>query len=166
MGNELNDPRKEAFRDTLDKMVKVAQKYTAKNFRFDLADIRLESGLSPEEEALGLKPPVGDEASESKRKNPNIQKWIKDNKEWMDKLNESMSPYFVEVTPVLTDRGEASHGNYLLYDRIRKIRKVLIVQGKVPSRFIHGSRSKDKLRLMEIVDFWNWPMEVRIYEAG
>ena len=77
-----------------------------------------------------------------------------------------MSPYFVEVTPVLTDRGEASHGNYLLYDRIRKIRKVLIVQGKVPSRFIHGSRSKDKLRLMEIVDFWNWPMEVRIYEAG
>lgn len=166
-GNELNDPKLKAWRDTLKLMEKSAGNFDSTRFRFQLTDLRLANGLSPER--YWLKPPTEREelkTAEAEKVRPaSLQSWPKKNKEWVEKLTAGLGEHYLEVTPILTNKGEGTHGEYLLFDRINKVEKFFRTQAKVPSRRINPTGMDGKLVHFEEVDFWKWPMELRIYES-
>ncbi len=166
-GNELNSPKLNAWRDTLKLMEKSVGNFDSTRFRFHLTDLQLSNGLSPE--TYWLQPPAEREqlkGAEAKVSPPTgLQGWPKKNKDWMDKLTAGLGEHYLEITPILTNKGEGTHGEYLLFDRIKKVEHFFKTQAKVPARRINPTGLNGKLVHFEEVDFWKWPMELRIYES-
>lgn len=169
-GNELNDHRQKAWRDTLKSMQSIAGNFdpdSSARFRFQLTDLRLANGLTAEKYWLQT-PEEQSRLNAEETKRPRIQSlqnWPKKNPEWMEKLNAGLGTHFLEVTPILTNKGELTHGEYLVFDRIQKVERFFIRQAKVPSRRVNPTGVQGDLVHFEEVDFWKWPMELRIYAA-
>jgi hypothetical protein len=89
--------------------------------------------------------------------------WASKNKDWVKKLQNPVGPDYLMVTPILTDKYEATHGTYLLFDRIDKFTGFFTGQLHIPSEKIISSPT-GKMVLNEVLDFWKWPMELRIYK--
>lgn len=166
-GNELNDPKQKAWRDTLKMMEKAVGNFDSTRFRFQLIDMRLANGLRPDQ--YWLKPPAEraelKTAKAEKTRPAGLQGWPKKNKDWIEKLTVGLGEHYLEITPILTNKGELTHGKYLLFDRINKVQRFFTIQAKVPSRRINPSGMDGKLVHFEEVDFWKWPTELRIYES-
>lgn len=167
-GNELNDPRRAKFRKKLDAMEAISKDYTPENFRFTITDIVLENGLSPDkfqlQEAAEME--ASKTASAEKQKVLGLLKWVGKNEKLIQKARKAFSPFYIEVTPILTDKGEATHGRELLKDRIGKVESFFIRQKRVPSGAI-ASRTHPRAEVLidEIIDFWGWPMAIRIWKG-
>gem|GEM_PF-5345848 len=166
-GNELNDHRQKAWRDTLKTMQSIAGNFDSTRFRFQLTELRLVNGLTAEK--YWLQTPEEQEklrnASPERKRIQGLQGWPKKNPEWMEKLTAGLGTHFLEITPILTNKGELTHGEYLVFDRIQKVERFFIRQAKVPSRRVNPTGVKGDLVHFEEVDFWKWPMELRIYAA-
>ena len=166
-GNELSDPNNKAWRDTLKLMEKATGNFDSTRFRFQLVDVQLANGLRPVQ--YWLKPPAEreslKEAKAETSRPKSLQDWPKRNKDWMEKLTAGLGGHYLEITPILTNKGELTHGEYLLFDRINKVEKFFIRQAKVPSRRVNPTGIGGKLVHFEEVDFWKWPTELRIYAS-
>ncbi len=166
-GNELSDPKNKAWRDTLRSMEKTAGNFDSTRFRFKLVDLRFANGLTPEK--YWLRPPAEratlKEEKAEKTRPTSLQKWPKKNKEWMEKLTAGLGGHYLETTPILTNKGELTHGEYLVFDRINKVNKFFATQAKIPTRRINPTGINGKLVHFEEVDFWKWPTELRIYAS-
>lgn len=166
-GNELNNERQKAWRDTLKMMEKAAGSENPERFRFRQMDVQLSNGLSPQKywlkSAEERKAVAMEEAEEERPKG--LLVWAKKNPEWISKLSAGLGEHYLEVTPILTNKGELTHGEYLMFDRIIKVRNFFVKQQKVPGRRINPGGVQGELVHFEEVDFWKWPMELRIYAA-
>lgn len=160
-GNELSDKKLSEFRDQLDQWVQIAKTKDPERFRFVRLDLELEGGLSPAEYALGVTKGA-DQGGEKKLK---LYDWADANKEWMDKLKQPLGGASVVVTPVLTTKWEISHGKWLIFDRIAKVEKYFVANQKVPAQNFNPANPEGRLVKHEIIDFWNWPMEIRLYQG-
>ncbi|MEM7039956.1 MAG: hypothetical protein AAF570_23485 [Bacteroidota bacterium] len=162
-GNELNDPDNDAFRDSLKWMQAVAASDTSTNFRFKLRDVILENGqtiadywLTAEAERDAMKP--------DDKKPLALLKWAEANKDILKAVKKPLSGYFLEVTPVLTDHVEDSHGKWLLFDRRTKVVKFFTTQKKIAGSKINPRPKFARLIKEVFIDFCNWPLELRIYK--
>jgi hypothetical protein len=166
-GNELNDPRNQAKRDTLERIEEVMKRKDLSAFKFRLMDMRLANGLRPSQYWLmplldRQKLPEVQIAPPSKW--TGLMDWAKKNETLIEQLKPSNSPYSIMLSPVLTDKVEASHGPYLILDRVEKVRAFLTGQKGVSNANVNEATAGKRLVSEELIDFWNWPMELRVYE--
>ncbi|HHG85247.1 MAG TPA: hypothetical protein ENJ82_10925 [Bacteroidetes bacterium] len=162
-GNEMNQAKNERLRRKVDEMKDLAKKFDAKNYRLEVDDVLLENGMSGVE-FWRMHPdsrPKG--AAEPEAKEVALLKWAKRNGDWIKKLRNPVSAWYLETLPVLTSKFEATHGRYLLIDRINKFDGFFIRQMHISSTKINEG-AKGKLVLNQRIDFWKWPMEIRIYQ--
>lgn len=166
-GNELNNDKQKAWRDTLRMMEKSAGTENPDRFRFRLLDLQLSNGLTPQQFWLKSSEQRAEVAqTEEQEERPmGLLNWAKRNTEWMEKLTAGLGEHYLEVTPILTNKGELTHGEYLMFDRIIKVQNFFVRQQKVPRRRINPSGMNGELVHFEEVDFWKWPMELRIFAA-
>lgn len=166
-GNELNNPRLNAWRDTLELMIKSAGHHNPDQFRFRLLDLELANGMNVDQYWLQTAEARAASAKESAAQSSPLPllKWAGKNEDWINKLKAGLGEHYLEITPILTNKGELTHGQYLVFDRISKVRSFFVKQQKVPGRRINPGRNNGLLVLNEEVDFWKWPMELRIFEA-
>lgn len=166
-GNELNDPRLRAWRDTLKLMEQSAGSMQPERFRFRQLDLQLDNGMSVDR--YWLQTAADRKASATAAAQPekvlSLRDWADDHSDWLDKLRAGLGEHYLEITPILTNKGELTHGDYLVFDRIRKVKDFFVKQKKVPGRRINPDVSSGELVHFSEVDFWKWPMELRIYEA-
>lgn len=166
-GNELNDPKLQAARDTLELVEQIAKRKDLSAFKLCLHDFQLANGLSPA--AYWLMP------VEERSKHPDLPavkpsdrmpllKWAEKNKATLEKLVVHDSPYNLMLSPVITERVEASHGKNLILDRVGKVHAYFTTNQHIPASNINDGTVGRKVVLEEIIDFWNWPMEIRVYE--
>jgi hypothetical protein len=167
-GNELNDPKLQALRDTLEVIEEIYKHKDLKAFRIQVLDLELANGINPaaywlmpvaEREQLQDKPAV-----KTSDRTP-LLKWADQNEAWIEKLKGYNSPYSLLLSPVLTERVEVSHGKNLILDRVGKVFAFFNGQKQIPRGNIHDATKGRKLEVSEIIDFWDWPIEVRIYNA-
>ena len=168
MGNEMNDPRKAAFRDTLVMMEKLAKLKNLSLFEFRLSDAVLGNGLSLEQ--YYMRSPKDQQAlpqQEKPKKVMQVVDWAKKNEQWINWLRRTDAKYKLSVMPVLTEKSEYGHGPFLIFDRCAKVKAFFNVQKIIPGShlkiMIPRMRGR-RLVLNERVEFWNWPMEIRIFE--
>ncbi len=166
-GNELNDPRQQAARDTLEMLEDIAKGKDLNGFKLRVHDLQLACGLRPaqfwlmpKEERLKLQ----DLPAVPENKRPQLLKWVEQNEPLIERLKDHSSALSLAVIPVITERVEASHGKNLLLDRIGKVRDYFIIQKLIPGSNINTAVQGKVLLKEEILDYWNWPMEIRIYE--
>lgn len=165
-GNELNDPRNQAARDTLEAIEKIAKRKDLKAFGFKVLDVRLGNGLTPgqywlhnkEERAELDKNPL----VEAPKKMP-LLKWVDVQEPLITQLESHSSEYSLMISPVITERVEAGNGPRLIQDRTQKVFDFFNGQKRIPRSNINKGTAGKKLVLAEYIDYWNWPMEVRIY---
>lgn len=166
-GNELNDPRLQALRDTLEIIEDIAKRKDLTAFKLCLHDFQLANGLSPA--AYWLMP------VEERSQHPDLPavkpgdrmpllKWADKNEATLLKMREHNSAYNLMLSPVITERVEASHGKNLILDRVGKVQTYFTSTQQIPSSNINDGTAGRKLVMEEIIDFWNWPMEIRVYE--
>lgn len=163
-GNEMNQPKNEALRRKVDDMLNLAKAKDSSRFKLEISDLLLEGGITARE--YFRLPPKKRTASQAAAKWPPARpllSWASKNKDWIEKLKNPVGPHFLMVTPILTDKFESTHGTYLLFDRIDKFTGFFVGQQHIPSAKIIGAPT-GKLVLNEVLDFWKWPMELRIYE--
>lgn len=166
-GNELSDKKLSDFRDQLDEWVRIVNMQKTDKFRFVKLDLVLANGLSQDEYWLAdakerAKLTVAQQAA---TKRPALYAWTDKHIDYFNKMQQPLSGYFMVVTPVLTHKVEATHGKWLIFDRMDKIKKYYVGQKDVPTKAFNPETTKGKLLLREIIDFWGWPMEIRIYEG-
>ncbi|MEM6272287.1 MAG: hypothetical protein AAF998_22810 [Bacteroidota bacterium] len=163
-GNEMNQPKNERQRRKVDAMLQQARDFDPDNYRLEVSDVLLANGMTaraywrlrPEDQAQQASAPV-------RSTQIGLLKWADQNPEWIAKLRDPVSKFYLCPTPILTDKYESTHGPYLIFDRIEKFNGFFTGQKKVPRRKITGS-TQGKLLLDEMIDFWGWPTELRIYE--
>lgn len=166
-GNELNDPRNQALRDTLEGVEAVAKKKDLNAFRFKLLDIRLQSGLTPGQywlKSAEERKRIDDQGGKMMPEPMQLLQWAKEREDWMTKLQAHNSPYNLVISPVLTTQVEASHGKKLILDRVQKVYDFFDREQQIHKANINQSTTGKRLLLAEYVDFWNWPMDIRIYQ--
>lgn len=166
-GNELSDKKLSEFREQLDEWVKIVSQKDPARFRFVKLDLELENGLSQDAYWLKTDKERGTTtlSREAAPKRPALYAWTDKQKEMMGHLTAPMSGWYMIVTPVLTNKVEATHGKWLIFDRLEKIKKYYVGQKDVPSSSFNPAGKTGELRIREIIDFWGWPMEIRIYEG-
>ena len=166
-GNELNNAAQKAWRDTLRSMEQGTGAGDPARFRFQLLDLQLANGLSPDRYWLKSADERASVAQESvpETRPMGLLDWAKRNPDWISKLGAGLGEHYLVLTPILTNKGELTHGDYLLFDRIRKVRDFFVKQQKVPGRRINPASRDGELVHFEEIDFWKWPMELRIYAA-
>lgn len=164
-GNELNDPRNQARRDTLEAIEEIAKSKNLNAFRLRVLDTHLGNGLTPgqywmrekaEREKLDAQPAVKPEMV-------NLLKWADKHEDLVAQLGNHASDLTLLVSPVITDRVEASHGKNLILDRIQKVKDFFHVQKGVNYSKMVSDVGGKRLVRSDYVDYWNWPMEVRVY---
>lgn len=163
-GNEMNQPKNEALRRKVDAMLKMAKSVDSTRFKLEISDLLLENGMTARE--YYRLPPKKRSAPQEEIKWPSARpllSWASKNKDWVEKLKNPVGPHFLMVTPILTDKFEATHGSYLLFDRIDKFTGFFTGQQHIPSSKIISAPT-GKMELNEVLDFWKWPMELRIYK--
>jgi hypothetical protein len=163
-GNEMNQPKNEAQRRKVDAMLNMAKSPDSSRFKLDVSDILLENGMTARE--FYRLPPKELATKQAAKDWPSPQpllNWASKNKELVQKLQNPVGPDYLMVTPILTDKYEATHGTYLLFDRIDKFTGFFTGQLHIPSEKIISSPT-GKMVLNEVLDFWKWPMELRIYK--
>ncbi len=166
-GNELNDPRQQANRDTLEMLEIIAKRKDLSSFRLNVQDFQLANGLRPQQYWLM---PIAERAHHEDKpaiKNSDrmpLLKWADLHELWLQKLATNGSPYSLMLSPVLTERVEASHGKNLILDRVGKVHAFFAGQKHIPSANINDGTRGKRLVFEEIIDFWDWPMELRIYQ--
>jgi hypothetical protein len=165
-GNELNDPRNQAKRDTMEVVEAIAKRKDLNALKFKVLDIRLANGLTPgrywlksAEERKQI-----DQLPLEKPKLKQLIKWADDNEDWVNKIKAHNSEYGLVISPVITERVEAGHGKNLVLDRIQKVQAYFNIQKRVPNSNMNKSTAGKRLVLAEYVDYWEWPMELRIYK--
>ncbi len=166
-GNELNDPRNQAARDTLLMIEEIAKRRDMGSFGFRVLDIHLGNGLTPGQywsldeagRASADKRPVPEEVI----KTP-LLKWVDINEQLVAQLAAHSSDYSLMISPVITTRVEAGNGPKLIADRTQKVFDFFNIQKHVPRSNINQGTAGQKLVETEYVDYWNWPMEIRIYK--
>lgn len=165
-GNELNIASKKAWRDTLKMMEQSAGNLKQERFQFVLQDLELSNGLSPARYWLKSAAERQEVAAQiqEREKIPGLKPWCRENGEWLDKLRAGLGEHYMELTPVLTNKGEGTHGKYLIFDRLRKVKEFLTTYHKVPGRRINPGPLGGELVYFTDVDFWGWPMELRIFQ--
>ncbi len=165
-GNELNLPEKKAWRDTLKMMEKSAGNLKAERFRFRQQDVALANGLSTDRFWLLSAEERAAQATEvaETEKVIGLKPWCRENTEWLDQLRAGLGEHYLEITPILTNKGEGTHGEYLIFDRIRKVKEFFTTYHKVPGRRINPGPLGGELAYFTEVDFWGWPMELRIFQ--
>lgn len=167
-GNQLNDPRQSAFRDTLLLMEKIGKTNDLSKFEFRLADVVLSNGLSlkqyycrsPKDQE------VLPEAENEKGKVIQMVDWAKKNELWIQKLQRTDAEYKLSIMPILTDKTEFGHGKFFVFDRCEKVKAFFNIQKQIPGSHIRTMMPRMAGRAMvlnERVEFWNWPMEIRIF---
>ncbi|MFN8393806.1 MAG: hypothetical protein U0176_03940 [Bacteroidia bacterium] len=164
-GNELNDPRNQARRDTLEAIEEIAKAKNLSAFRLRVLDTHLGNGLTPgqywmrdkaEREKLDAQPAVKPEMV-------NLLKWADIHEDLVAQLSNHASDLTLMVSPVITERVEASHGKNLILDRIQKVKDFFHVQKSVNYSKMVSDVSGKRLVRSDYVDYWNWPMEIRVY---
>lgn len=170
MGNEMNDPRKAAFRDTLVMMEQIAKLEDLSLFEFRLADAVLGNGLSLEQYYMrSVKDQQALPQQEVPKKIIQVVDWAKQNGKWIEWLRRTDAKYKLSIMPVLTEKSEYGHGPYLIFDRCEKVKAFFNVQKIIPGSHIKTMVTRmggRRLVLNERVEFWNWPMEIRIFERN
>jgi hypothetical protein len=164
-GNEMNETKNEELRRKVDAMLQQAKgkSIDSARFRLEVSDLLLDNGLgvaeywrmTPQQQAAA--PPNSWPAAVP------LLSWADKNKDRVAKLQNPVGSQFLMVTPILTDKFEATHGTYLIFDRIDKFSGFFIGQLHIPSEKIIQDPA-GKLIHTEVLDFWKWPMEIRIYE--
>lgn len=162
-GNELNDPRRHAMRDTLLMVKEFAKHFDASRMRFRVRDILLDGQLSVEDYWLldeagrkaAAKPPL---------KQVGLLDWGKQNEELVKGMATTDGDYYLSVRPVLTDGYESVHGPYLLFDRRLKVVKHFTQNLDVPGNNIDPTGGGSNLHSRHKVDFWEWPVELWVYK--
>jgi hypothetical protein len=165
-GNELNDPRNQAARDTLQVIEKIAKKRDLSAFGFKVLDIRLGNGLTPGQYWLLDKEARGklDKAPTSSTvATISLMKWVDAQKPLVSQLESHSSDFALMVSPVITKRVEAGNGPKLIEDRTLKVLDFFNIQKRIPRSNMNRGFAGMKLVLAEYVDYWNWPMEIRVY---
>lgn len=166
-GNELSDKKLSDFRNQLDEWVRVVNMQKPDKFRFVKIDALLANGMTEDDYWLAdpkdRKQVSVTQMAGSKR--PALYGWTDKNIAYFEKMKDPLSGYFMVVTPVLTAHFETSHGKWLIFDRMEKIRKYYIGQKHVPEKAFNPAEVKGTLKAREVIDFWGWPMEIRIYEG-
>ncbi len=165
-GNELNDPRNQAARDTLEAIEAIAKRRDLTAFGFKVIDIRLGNGLTPGQYWLLDRPareaadkrPVAAQVS----KTP-LLKWVDQHEVMVKQLESHSGDFSLMISPVITTRVEAGNGAKLIQDRTQKVFDFFNIQKRIPRSNINQGTVGRKLVLAEYVDYWNWPMEIRIY---
>lgn len=167
-GNELNDPKLQALRDTLEVIEEVYKHKDLKAFTLRIQDLQMANGLNPakywmmtESERAQLQDLPAVKTSDRMP----LLKWADKNETWIDKLKATNSPYSLLLSPVITERVEVSNGKNLILDRVAKVFAFFNEQKQIPRANINAATKGKTLELEEIIDFWNWPMEIRIYGA-
>lgn len=164
-GNELNDPRNQARRDTLEAIEEIAKTKNLASFRLRVLDTHLGNGLTPgqywmrdkaEREKLDAQPAVKPEMV-------NLLKWADTHEDLVNGLSNHGSDLTLMVSPVITERVEASHGKNLILDRIQKVKDFFHVQKGVNYSKMVSDVGGKRLVRSDYVDYWNWPMEIRVY---
>jgi hypothetical protein len=166
-GNELNDPRRQASRDTLEAVEAIAKRKNLQAFKFKLHDIRLGNGLTPGQYWMKSKEERDKLDAESNKPMPKPMQlfdWADAHKDWIAKLAAHNSEFGLLISPVITERGEMGNGKNLVLDRIQKVQAFFNIQKHVYNSNMNQSIAGKKLVLAEYVDYWNWPMEIRIYQ--
>lgn len=164
-GNEMNQPKNERQRTKVDAMMSLAKKFDAGNYELEVQELMLGNGMTVAE-YYRLHPNQRKTVEPREEKKPiALLKWAERNKDWIKQLKSSVSVYYLETTPVLTTKFEATHGPYLLFDRIDKFNGFFKGQMKIPGSKINQG-AKGKMVLHQKIDFWKWPMEIRIYQRS
>jgi hypothetical protein len=165
-GNELNDPRNQAARDTLQVIEKIAKKRDLSAFGLKVLDIRLGNGLTPgqywlldkEKREKLDKVPTPTEVSRTP-----LMKWVEVQKPLVTQLESHSSDFALMVSPVITKKVEAGNGPRLIEDRTLKVLDFFNIQKRIPRSNMNRGFAGMKLVLTEYIDYWNWPMEIRVY---
>ena len=168
-GNELNDPRNQGVRDTLEQIEQIVKRKDLHAFKFRLHDLTLANGMRPGRFwllPLEKRAEHPDLPAVPENKHTPLLKWAEIHADWIEKLGPSNSPYNIMLSPVLTDKVEASHGPMLILDRVKKVEDFFVGQKHVSKANVNDATAGKRLLFEEIIDFWNWPMEIRIYEQG
>lgn len=166
-GNELNDPRNQAARETLEAVEAIAKLKNLGLFRFKLLDIQLVSGLSPGQYWLRTEEErrlLDHQPLDAKAKPLPLLQWVEAHEDWITKLHSHSSEYGLMISPVITPRVEAGHGKNLVLDRTAKVFAFFHEQKRIPKSNINRSIAGKRLVLASYIDYWNWPMEIRIYK--
>lgn len=167
-GNEMNDPKNAAFRDTLAMMDASYKLKDLSLFDFQFADAQL-----PGDWALNsyfFRAPEAQQQiaqAQSATKPIQILDWSRQNEVWIQRLQSKDAQYKLAVMPVLTDKTEMGHGKFFIIDRCEKVKAFFTDQKRIPGSHIKcmwpripGMRMVFNQRM----EYWNWPMEIRIFE--
>jgi hypothetical protein len=161
-GNALNDPKRAAIRDTLDRIKFFAKHYKPDQIQFKIKDLLLEGGISVEDYFL-LSDEAKAAAAKPTPKSVGLMDWAKQNDVLVQQLANRDAAKYLSVRPVLTDGYESQHGQYLLFDRRLKVVKFFTQQKDVPGRNIDPEGGNGTLESRHNVDFWGWPVELWVY---
>lgn len=162
-GNEMNDPKRHALRDTLEMVKQFSKHFDATRMRFRVRDILLAGELSVEDYWLldeagrkaAAKPPL---------KSVGLLDWGRQNAELVKGMATTDGDYYLSVRPVLTDGYESVHGQFLLFDRRLKVVKHFTQNLDVPGNNIDPTGGGSHLHSRHKVDFWDWPVELWVYQ--
>jgi hypothetical protein len=92
-----------------------------------------------------------------------LMKWVDAQKPLVSQLESHSSDFALMVSPVITKRVEAGNGPKLIEDRTLKVLDFFNIQKRIPRSNMNRGFAGMKLVLAEYVDYWNWPMEIRVY---
>jgi hypothetical protein len=145
----------------------IAKRKDLSSFGLQVSSLRLANGLSPSE--YWLKPAAERQQLKAKAQPQPTEiallKWADSNELWIKKLQNGSGPHNLHITPVLTERGEVSNGKMLILDRTKKVYDFFNLQKHIPNGNINKDVSGKHLVLLQAIDFWDWPMEISIYES-
>lgn len=164
-GNELNDPKKAAVRDTLEMLKDFAKHFDSSRVKFRVRDLLLEGNLSIEDYWL-MNPDQRKAAAKPSPQSIPLLDWAKANPELVKGIATVDGNYFLSVRPVLTDGYESVHGPFLLFSRRLKVVKHFTQNLDVPGNNIDPGGLGSDLHSRHKVDFWNWPVELWIYNRA
>jgi hypothetical protein len=162
-GNEMNDPKRHAVRDTLAMVKNFSKHFDASRMRFRVRDILLEGGLSVEDYWL-LDEAGRKAAAKSPLKSVGLLDWADQNAELVKGMATTDGDYYLSVRPVLTDGYESVHGPFLLFDRRLKVVKHFTQNLDVPGNNIDPTGGGNVLHARFKIDFWDWPVELWVYK--
>lgn len=161
-GNEMNDPKRHAIRDTLAMVKDFAKHFDATRMRFRVRDILLAGDLSVED--FWLLDEAGRKAAAKPPLKPvGLLEWGAQNAELVKGMATTDGDYYLSVRPVLTDGYESVHGPFLLFDRRLKVVKHFTQNLDVPGNNIDPTGGGNQLHSRHKVDFWDWPVELWVY---
>jgi hypothetical protein len=167
-GNEMNDPKNAAFRDTLAMMEANYKLKDLSLFEFQFADAQLPGDWALNSYFFRDAAAQAEIAkATSSDKTIQILDWSRQNDLWIQRLQQKDAEYKLAVMPVLTDKTEMGHGKFFIIDRCEKVKAFFTDQKRIPGSHIKCMWPRIagmRMVLNKRMEYWNWPMEIRIFE--